>query len=53
MTERREEAQRRDKQQKRCIKTANYVDANTVDVETEDDNKDINDDRVAGGGAAA
>jgi hypothetical protein len=40
-------------QQRRCIKTANYVDVKTIDIKTNDDDKDINNDRVAGGGAAA
>jgi hypothetical protein len=53
MMERREEAWWQDEQQRRCIETANYVDVKTVDVETKDDDKDVNNDRVAGGSMAA
>ncbi len=53
MMERREEARQREEQQRQCIETNNYVNVETVDVETNDDDKDVNNDRVAGGGAAA
>jgi hypothetical protein len=53
MMERREEARQRVKQRRQCIETANYVVVKTIDVETKDDDKDVNNNRVAGGGAAA
>jgi hypothetical protein len=52
MTERWEEAWWWDQQRGRCIKTANYADIKTVDIKTNDDDKDVNNDRVAGGGGA-